>query len=147
VEHAYPLPRDYSWHRRSPRPARLLVIVLVALGGWILIHRVGAPAAAQSHQVRVQPRSATSVLVLNGNGRSGVAGTLANTLLAHGYLSTYATDAPVTTYARSIILYRRGWAGAAERLATDTKIRAVAPLDGKLPAGSAGYPLVAIVGR
>jgi len=51
------------------------------------------------------------------------------------------------TYANSLILFRRGWAAEAERLAKDARIRMVAPLDGHLPAGNARYPLVAIVGR
>ena len=78
---------------------------------------------------------------------SGVAGALANRLFSHGYREAFATDATVTTYARSVVLYRRGWAGAAERLAKDAHIRAVAPLDGRLPAGNSRFPLVAILGH
>lgn len=131
----------------SPRPVRLLMIALITLAGWTLIHRVGAPAAASRHQAPLRHRYSTSVIVLNGNGHSGVAGALADRLLARGYRETLAEDAQVTTYARSIVLYRGGWAGEAERLAQDTKIHAVAPLDGRPPAGAARYPLVVILGN
>jgi hypothetical protein len=56
-------------------------------------------------------------------------------------------NAQVTTYARSIVLFRPGWEREAKRLAKDARIRAVAPLDGPLPSGAAAAPLVAIVGR
>lgn len=146
VESTYTIYRAASRPRFTPAPARLLMIALVTVAGWTLIHRVGEPAAA-SQQAPLRHRYATSVLVLNGNGRSGVAGTLADRLLARGYRETYAADAQVKSYARSVILFRRGWGGEAERLAKDAKIRAVAPLDGRLPAGSSRYPLVAVLGK
>jgi hypothetical protein len=100
-----------------------------------------------AHPGPLRPRSRTSVLVLNGNGFSGAAGTLANRLLSHGYRNALATDAQVTTYARSLILFRRGWASEAERLAKDARIRVAAALDGTLPASDARFPLVVILGR
>jgi hypothetical protein len=147
VEHAHPIYRDLSWRGVTlTRPALLLLLVLVTLGGWTLLHRVGPPAAAQS-QVPLRPRSATSVLVLNGNGIAGAASDMSTRLLTHGYRSAFATDAQVTTYARSVVLFRPGWEREAERLAKDARIRAVAPLDGPLPAGDSRYSLAAIVGH
>ena len=116
------------------------MIALVTVAGWILIHRVGTPAAQNTP---LHPRYATSVLVLNGNGIAGAASGIADRLLARGYRDATATDAQVTTYARSIVLYRGGWAREAERLAKDAGIRAVAPLDGR----HSRSPLVAIVGN
>ena len=59
-------------------------------------------------------------------------------------------NAQVTTYARSLVLYRPGWEREAKRLAKDAHIGAVAPLDGPLPATGAmvgqADPLVAIIG-
>ena len=135
--------RDVSRRRLAPKHARLLLIALVTLAGWTLIHRVGTPAAAQTEHEALKPRYAISVLVLNGNGRAGVAGTLADRLLAHGYRTASAADAQVKTYARSLILFRAGWAGEAARLGKDIGIRAVAPLDGR----RSRYPLVAILGK
>jgi hypothetical protein len=83
------------------------------------------------------------VLVLNGNGIPGAASDMSTRLFTHGYRSAFATDAQVTTYGSSLILFRRGWAGEAERLAKDSKIRAVAPLDGR----HRRYPLVVIIGH
>ena len=156
MEHAHPIDRNASWRRAAPALAFVVAIAIAVIGGRALVHHVGASAAVQrkhttappaSHPGRLRPRSATSVLVLNGDGMAGAAGGIANRLLTHGYRSAQATNAQVTTYARSVVLYRPGWADEATRLAKDTGIRTVAPLDGSLPAGDARYPLVAIVGH
>jgi len=94
----------------------------------------------------LRPRSRVSVLVLNGNGMSGVAGTTATRLLGRGYHSATATNATVENYATSLVLYRRGWEREARRLARDAGIRIVAALDGRLPAGSGRDQLVVILG-
>jgi hypothetical protein len=148
VEHAHPIDRTFSWRGITlTRPALLMLIGLVAVGAWALVHRVVTPAVAQSRQAPLRPRYATSVLVLNGNGVAGAAVRVAARLLAGGYRETPATNAPVTTYARSIVVYRRGWEHEAERLAKDAHVRAVAPLDGALPAGHSRFPLVLILGH
>lgn len=136
----------------QPFPARRaillsLAVLLVAFGGRALLQLPGPSSAGSKPAKPLRPRSHVSVLVLNGNGISGAAGAVANRLLAHGYREASATNAQVTTYARSLVLFRGGWAGEAARLAKDTGIRTVAPLDGSLPAGSARYPVVVIVGR
>ena len=94
----------------------------------------------------LRPRSRVSVLVLNGNGTSGVAGTTATRLLGRGYGSATATNAQTDSYATSLVLYRRGWEPEAQRLAKDAHVRVVAALDGRLPAGSARDQLVLILG-
>jgi len=86
------------------------------------------------------------VLVLNGNGTSGVAGTTATRLLGRGYRSATATNAQTDSYATSLVLYRRGWEPEAQRLAKDAHVKVVAALDGRLPAGSARDQLVLILG-
>jgi hypothetical protein len=86
------------------------------------------------------------VLVLNGNGTSGVAGSTATRLLARGYHSATATNAAIDNYATSLVLYRPGWEPEARRLAHDTGMRIVAALDGRLPAGSGRDQLVVILG-
>jgi hypothetical protein len=85
------------------------------------------------------------VLVLNGNGISGAAGTEATKLLAAGYRHAIPTDAS-QDYATSFVLFRPGWQREAQRLARDAGIRSVAPLDGRLPRTDAGYRLVLILG-
>jgi len=86
------------------------------------------------------------VLVLNGNGTSGVAGATATRLLGRGYRSATATNAQTDSYATSLVLYRPGWEREARRLARDAGIRVVAALDGRLPADSERDQLVVILG-
>jgi hypothetical protein len=161
VEHAQRFDRPIPW-----RPAALVALAAALVGLTILFvlvagrlvhaHRAAAQAsetttaAAQQHPAvpsgPLRPRSRVSVLVLNGNGASGVAGATATQLLGHGYRSATATNAPIDDYATSLVLYRRGWAGEALRLARDAGIRVVSPLDGRLPAGSGRYQVVLILG-
>jgi hypothetical protein len=121
----------------------------------VLTHQSGLPhpAAAATHHhaptpfaVPLRPRSQISVLVLNGNGVSGVAGTTATSILARGYRHAIPTDATQLNYARSLVLYKHGWQREAERLASDVKIPTVAPLDGRVAPEYASVPLVVILG-
>jgi hypothetical protein len=137
----------------------VLVIALAVVGGFALVHRLeGTRPVAGTADVRngqvprakkvvpLRPRSRISVLVLNGNGISGAAGTVATRLLAHGYRHAAATDAPRSDYARSVVLFRPGWGPEAGRLRRETHARLVTALDGRLPASDAGYQLVLILG-
>ena len=154
MEHVQPFQR--------PSPWRLAILVatalaLAALGVLVLAHRPGQTrpvsdtgrvpkGQAATPPVPLRPRSRISVLVLNGNGVSGVAGRLATGLLARGYRHAIPTDAPSLDYARSLVLYRPGWQREAERLAREARIRAVAPLDGRVAPQYAHVPLVLILG-
>ena len=150
MEHPYPIGRTVSWRGVTlTRAALLMAVGLVAVGAWALLHPAAmpAPGATQRPHVPIRARYATSVLVLNGNGRAGAAGRVSARLLAGGYRETPATNAQVATYARSVVVYRRGWESEAERLAKDAHVSAVVPLDGTLPAGYSRFPLVLILGR
>ena len=156
MEHTHPIDRTFPSREAIRAIALLVTIALVGLGAWALVHRLsgtrpvsdtGHVQKRQSAKAVLRPRARTSVLVLNGNGIAGAAGNVSSRLLADGYRNAPAADAQVTTYARSIVLFRPGWEREAKRLAKDARIRAVAPLDGPLPAGAARAPLVAIVGQ
>jgi hypothetical protein len=86
------------------------------------------------------------VLVLNGNGVGGAAGTAATALLSRGYRHAIPTDASNLDYVRSVVLFRRGWQSEAERLAHDARIPTVAPLDGRVAPRYGRVPLVVILG-
>jgi hypothetical protein len=151
VEHAHPLDRPFPWRIVA------LALSVLALGAGSAVAILDRPAASSPEsgsrpaQRRpalppLRPRSSVSVLVLNGNGASGVAGTTATRLLGRGYESATATNAANDRYATSLVLYRPGWQREATRLARDAGIRVVAALDGRLPAGSARDQLVLILG-
>ena len=156
MEHVQPFARPFPW-----RPAALialavaivgLTLVFVLAAGRLVHARHATPKASPAKQrpaapsVPLRPRSRVSVLVLNGNGTSGVAGATATQLLGRGYRSATATNAPNEAYATSLVLYRRGWEREAQRLARDSGIRVVSALDGHLPAGSGRDQLVLILG-
>jgi hypothetical protein len=152
VEHAHPLRRAFPW-----RLATLVAsaVALAILAGLVLTHKSGQaqPAAATRHHrattpfaVPLRPRSRISVLVLNGNGISGVAGTVATRLLARGYRHAIPADAQNMSYARSLVLFKPGWQQEAERLGREARIPTVAPLDGRVAPEYASVPLVVILG-
>ena len=151
MEHAQPLDRAFPW-----RTIALAASVLALGAGSVvaLVDRSGAirPEARAGHVRKApafpppRPRSRISVLVLNGNGVSGVAGTAATAILARGYRHAIPGDAPQLDYARSLVLFRPGWQREGERLARDLKVSAVATLDGRVAPEYAHVPLIVILG-
>jgi hypothetical protein len=154
VEHAQPLDRSYPW-----RTVALAASVL-ALGAGSVVALVDRPAQTRPEpgSGRVpkrqtapalpppRPRSRISVLVLNGNGVDGAAGTEASSILARGYRHAIPDDASQLDYARSLVLFRPGWQREAERLGREVRIPTVAPLDGRVAPEYASVPLVVILG-
>ena len=113
-------------------------------------HRT-APPPAETHPAPPPkahlPRSRTTVLVLNGNGLAGAAGTEASLLQAHGYPVTSVGNAKRNDYATSIVMYRPGYEGEALRLAHDAHIGEVSALDGLLPSQLGSARVAVIVGN
>ena len=158
MEHVQPFNRPFPW-RAAALAAAVVALAeltaLLALAGAHLfrVHHAAVktrPVAAtgpvpKGQATPLRARSRVSVLVLNGNGISGAAGTKATRLSAAGYRHATAGDAS-QAYASSLVLFRRGWQREAQRLAHDTGIGAVAPLDVRLPRAEPRYQLVLILG-
>lgn len=104
------------------------------------------PAPAADETLPTLPRADTSVLVLNGNGYTGAATTVAARILGIGYIVAGAANAPRSDYQRSIVMYRPGRRIEAKRLARDLRVRVVGPLDGLRPKQLMGAHLVLILG-
>jgi hypothetical protein len=174
VEHAPSLARPFPWRTATLVVGAVAAIELVALaliGGTRIAHLfqplvhspvASANAAAQpAHRTaahvkplklpavpthRLLPRSRVSVLVLNGNGTQGAAATEAARIQSRGYPLPAAKNAVRHDYARSMVLFRPGYAVEARRLARDAGIRLVSPVDGVGKAQLRGSPLVVILG-
>jgi hypothetical protein len=91
-------------------------------------------------------REETSVLVLNGNGRSGAALEASTQVRRRDYLISGTGNAERTDYPRSLVMYRRGFEQEAHRLAKDIDVRRVVPLDGMRPGELQGAHLALIIG-
>lgn len=154
MENVHPVHRPFSWRAAVLALVLVGVVVLAALGGMALLHRLGQtrPVSDTGHgparqvSASLAPRSRLSVLVLNGNGFNGAAGNLATKLLGIGYRHAIPTDAPNHAYATSLVLFRPGFAAEAKRLARDARIAAIAPLDGHVLAPYGRVPLVVVLG-
>ena len=95
----------------------------------------------------MQPRSETSVVVLNGNGIAGAADVAAVDVHRRHYVLTGTANAPRSDFPRSLVMYRQGFEAEAHRLAKDVGVRRVAPLDGMRASDLMGAQLALIVGR
>jgi hypothetical protein len=174
VEHAPSLARPFPWRTATLVVGALAAVELVALaliGGTRLAHffqplahptaRAAKAATPPAHRTafHVKPlklpavpshpllaRSRVSVLVLNGNGISGAAGAEAARIQGLGYPLPVAKDAPRHDYARTMVLFRPGYAVEARRLARDAGVRLVSPVDGIGKAELRGSQLVVILG-
>ena len=145
--------------------AAVELVVLLAGGTLMLAHRSTAatvPAKRPAKAVRVPAvhlrlpkvksiplgaRSQAAVLVLNGNGVAGAASTAAAHLQGLGYRIAATKNATRHDYARSMVMYAPGYAKEARRLARDTGLRLVAPVDGMTPARLKRSPLVLLLGN
>jgi hypothetical protein len=76
----------------------------------------------------------------------GAASSEASRLQVHGYRIGGAENAQRHDYARSMVMYVPGWVKEARRLARDTGIRLVAPIDGLGSGQLKGSKIVLILG-
>lgn len=167
TEHADRLPSAFPWRTATVVVGLVAAIELVALIG-IGATRLAAPlrahatapaanvaTAAPVRHVRkvasvpVHPmrlRAKLSVLVLNGNGINGAAGSEATRLQTLGYGSSRSEDAPRHDYARTMVLYAPGYLLEGRRLARDAHAGIVAPIDGIRTGQLKGSQLVVVLG-
>ena len=89
----------------------------------------------------------TSVIVLNGNGVSGAAGDEAAKVKSLTYIVSGVGNAARSDYARSMVMYRKGYEREARKLAGAAGIKLVGPLDGLRTRDLMGAHLAVIVGR
>jgi hypothetical protein len=92
------------------------------------------------------PRRKVKVVVLNGNGRQGAAAAAASRVSRKGYRVGLVANAPSHDYVTSLVMYRRGFEGEAQRLARDLGVKVVGPLDGVRPSQLHGAQAVLILG-
>jgi len=145
--------------------AALELAVLVAIGvaavGKSVAHRVKNAAIAKVADAQLPAipketppgapklsRRQTDVLVLNGSGSAGAAGTAAERLRARGYQITSVGNAKVqSSTTRTLVMYSHGYRAEAARLAHDAHARIVAPLDGMRRGALMGAQVVLVVGQ
>ena len=110
--------------------------------------KAAAPAndKGQAREKPLLQRGKTSVIVLNGNGISGAAGTAADGIRARNYLIAGTGNAPRTDFTRSVVMYRPGFEGEAQRLGRDIGVRRVSPLDGIRRSDLQGAHIALIIG-
>lgn len=164
METTYAPPLEISrWRTATIFVSALAVVELVALLaigmtflGKSVAHHVQAAALSKVEApMRSQPtklgepkltRAETDVLVLNGGGVAGAAGTAADRLRALGYLIGGVGNASKQGTTRTLVMFRDGYGAEAARLAKDLGTRLSAPLDGLKPSQLMGAQLVLVVG-
>ena len=139
------------------------LVILVALGVMLLAKPVSeqvrdAAEAKVFAPVTPKPRAAapagkpklsraeTSVIVLNGSGRSGAAAENALRVRGLGYTIGTVGNAPRSDFTRTLVMFRPGYRAEAARLAADLKVKIVGPLDGLHASDLLGAHVALIVG-
>ena len=138
----------------------LIVIATAAIGKDVtaqareagLARATGIPSSA-AERIKPEPKRATlargetSVIVLNGNGRTGAAAETASRVRARGYLISGTGNAARSDYGHSVVMYRAGRRPEAKRLARDLGIRLVGPLEGIRKRDLMGAHVALVVGN
>jgi hypothetical protein len=104
------------------------------------IRRMHAPPG------KAKSRSQVHVMVFNGNGQQGAAGSTAGHLQHLGYRISGTANAAHQNYASSVVMYVPGYRSEGLRLAKDMGVKVVGPLDGIGRSALDGAQLVVIVG-
>lgn len=154
---------DETWRKATIAVTVFAALEFVALAGLgmalignpLASHFKAEAAAAAEPRVRTTPeklptkttlaRDQTSVIVLNANGRAGAASAEADKITARGYIVASTGNAPERS-ARTLVMYRRGYAAEGLRLAHDLHVRFVTALDGMRTSQLMGAHLVLLVG-
>jgi LytR cell envelope-related transcriptional attenuator len=103
------------------------------------------PAKPQAGKPKLS-RAQTSVIVLNGNGRTGAAAASADAVRRFGYTIGTVGNAPRSDFTRTLVMYRKGYSAEGARLAKDLNLKIVGPLDGLKPADMLGAHVALVVG-
>ena len=104
------------------------------------IKRMNAPAG------KAHPRGHVKIMVLNGNGVNGAAGTAASRLHRLGYRIAGTANAKRQDYASSVVMYKQGFRSDGMRLAKAIGVTVVGPLDGIPASALHGGDIAVIVG-
>ena len=164
MDHPAPVSAGYPWRRAALVASALatvelvlllLVVLLFVAGPFARDDGAGSGASTRSSGSRegtsgaasTLPRGRTWVIVLNGNGVPGAAGRAAATIRSLRYRVRGSANAPRSDFARSLIMFRRGYRSEAIRLAQDLRLGRVAPLDGLRAPDLQGAHLALIVGK
>jgi len=165
MQHAEQLSTSFPWRTATLVVGAIAAAELVALIGIGAVHLAPKPSHANAVAAKSQPkpavhvqkvapppshplrpRSSVRVLVLNGNGVQGAASSEATRLQVDGYRIGGAQNAQRHDYAQSMVMYVPGWVKEARRLAHESGVRLVAPIDGLKPAQLRGSKIVVILG-
>ena len=166
MEHVQSRPAPFPWRAATVLVGGVALLELVALIAIGLAQLAPTHGHAQKAQpvrrvahvaqptpvvhvptVPLRPRSRVSVLVLNGNGVSGAASVQAARLQGDGYRIAGATNAQRHDYASSMVMYVSGWVREAHRLARETGVRIVSPVDGLRRAQLRGSTVILLLGN
>lgn len=93
-----------------------------------------------------RPRGHVKVMVFNGNGQAGAAGSAASKLHGLGYAIAGTANARRQDYATTVVMYQPGFRAEGLRLAHDLGVKVVGPMDGLHTRALDGGELAVIVG-
>ncbi len=145
---AFVLAHPFSHHAKTSTTNAATAVVHHQMP---VVHRHVVPVPAKDRFAPIvsrslRPRAQLRVLVLNANGVQGAAHIEAAHLQGLGYVIGGAVNAPGHHYARSMVMFVPGYLREARRLARETGIKLVAPVDGLTPSTLSASRLVVLLG-
>jgi LytR cell envelope-related transcriptional attenuator len=146
---AFVLAHPFSHHAKTSTTAATTVSAVTHRTTTVHRHVVPVPAKDRFAPIvspSLRPRAKLRVLVLNANGVQGAAHIEAAHLQGLGYVIGGAANAPGHHYARSMVMFVPGYLKEARRLARETGIKLVAPVDGLTPSTLSASRLVVLLG-
>jgi hypothetical protein len=148
---AFVLAHPFRHHAKPARAATTPATAAPAVHHTATVRRHVVPVPAKDRfgpirSVPLRPRAKVRVLVLNANGIQGAAHAEAARLQGLGYVIGGEANAPSHHYARSMVMFVPGYLKEARRLARETGIRLVAPLDGVTPSTLSASRVVVLLG-
>ena len=142
-----------SFGSRLAEPRYLIaifVVVVLVAGGAIFVVTQGSDNAdgkgGQGKSAKALKPSEIEVSVLNGTAVTGLAGTYGNKVERKGFQLGAVTNS-ATSFADSVVMFRRGHAPEARRVASVLGISEVRLMSPDIAAVSGGAPVAVIVGE
>jgi hypothetical protein len=126
----------------------LVLVVVVGGGAYLLLSGSESgkgDAAAKQAAVKVKPGE-IEVTVLNGTAVPGLAATFGEKVEAKGFQLGAVTNSD-SSFADSVVMFRRGHAPEASKVAKQLKIKKVQLMNGEIEPVSAGAAVAVVVGE
>jgi hypothetical protein len=138
--------RSVSAHPLAIVAAFLAVVLVVGVAAYAALHGFGGGGQASGHRATATRPQEVEVSVLNGTAVPGLAARFGDKVERSGFKLGAVTNS-TSSYAESVVMFRRGHGREAHTVAKQLGIERVRPVTPDIDAVSAGAPVSVVVGQ